>query len=106
MGKYTVGLPKPGPNPAEIVRRWQRVALEHHAEMAANYDRAIVAVASSPAALNAMQEKLAAWFNAFFGAGVPIAFRQAMTRAKEQYIRTRYGRLPVPAAAPIAPPPA
>lgn len=105
MGKYTVGLPRPGPVGREIVNRWANVVRQHGAEMANNYLQGITAVANSPAMLNNMAAKLDAWYAAFFGAGVPAAYRRAITAAKEQYYRARVGARPVAAQA-VAPPPA
>jgi len=111
-GKYTVGLPRPGPNPEEIVRRYQNVVLNFGAQMANNYLNGIRAVASSPAMLSVMAAKLREWFNAFFGAGVPAAYRAAITPALQQY-RARLAGLVAapppavaPAPAPIVPAPA
>jgi len=106
MGKYTVGLPKPGPNPREIVTRWANVVRTHAAEMGNNYVRGITAVASNPATLEIMQRKLTEWFNAFFGAGVPMAFRRDITPAIERYKAARYRIVGVPLAPAPAPAPA
>jgi len=107
MGKYTVGLPKPGPNPREIWNRWVNVVNAHGPEMANNYLNAIRAVAASPAIADSVTRKLAAWFAAFYGAGVPVAYKRAIMPALERYHveKARIAGAPVGVAVP-APAPA
>jgi len=110
-GKYTVGLPRPGPNPEEIWRRWVYVVQTFGAQLAQNYLRGIQAAANSPALAQQVIAKLREWYAAFFGTGVPAAYRRAITPAIEQYRARRAALVGAPPAAVAparipAPPPA
>lgn len=104
-GKYTVGLPRPGPNPVEIVNRWANVVRTHINEMAANYARNTLAVANSPEVLRQMAQKLEAWYAEFYAANIPLRYAEAIAPVKAAYKRRRYAII-APGAARVAPPPA
>lgn len=100
MGKYTVGLPKGVYTPQEWLRRIQ-IAAQHINEMAQNYIRGFTAFVNGPAAQAAAQ-KWGAWIAAFFAAGVPARYAEAILPARQQYkAELIRGRGVAPAPAPV-----